>query len=69
MSTVANSASAVVRARMFPYGSMIHPTPPHAPVGSTRWDDRLNAPERTAATMPTDSHFVVVAAASRVARG
>jgi hypothetical protein len=31
----------------FPDGSMIHPTPPHAPVGSTRLDDRLNAPDRT----------------------
>jgi hypothetical protein len=52
---------------MFPYGLMIHPTPPHAPVGSTRLDDRLNAPERTAATTPTDSHLAVVAA--EVARG
>ena len=47
--------------------AMTHPTPPHAPVGSTRLDDRQKAPERTAATTPADSHFVVVAAA--VARG
>ena len=47
MLTVANGASGVVRARMFPYGSMIHPTPPYAPVGSTRLDDRPNAPELT----------------------
>src|SRR5436853_122100 len=46
---------------------MIHPTPPQAPVGSTRLEERLNAPERTAATTPADSHLAVVAAA--VARG
>ena len=47
--------------------AMTHPTPPHAPVGSTRLDERLNAPERTAATTPTANHLAVVAAA--VARG
>src|SRR3954466_16174007 len=67
MSTVANGASAFVCATIFPEGSMIHPTPPHAPLGSARFDDTLNAPDRTAATTPTDSHLAVVAAA--VARG
>ena len=37
-------------------GSMIQPLPPHAPLASTRLDDRLNAPERTAATTPAASH-------------
>src|SRR4051812_39643396 len=67
MSTVAKGTSGVVRATIFPDGSMIHPTPPHAPVGSTRLDDTLNAPDRTAATTPIESHLAVVAAA--VARG
>jgi hypothetical protein len=67
MFTVANGASADVVARMSPFGLMIQPTPPHAPVGSTRLDDKLNAPDRTAATTPTANHFSVVAAA--VARG
>src|SRR3954447_11715719 len=67
MSTVAKGTSGVVRATIFPDGSMIHPTPPHEPVGSTRLDDTLNAPERTAATTPAASHFGVVDAA--VARG
>ena len=68
MSTVANGASGVVRARMFPCGLMIHPTPPQAPVGSTRLDDRLKAPERTAATTPTDSHLAVVRSRRRARR-
>ncbi len=67
MSIVANGASGVVLARMWPSGPTIHPTPPYSPVGSTRLDDTLKAPERTAATTPTDSHLAVVAAA--VARG
>jgi hypothetical protein len=67
MSTIANGAAALVCATIVPDGSMIHPTPPHAPLGSTRFDDTLNAPERIAATTPTDSYLDVVAAA--VARG
>ena len=67
MSMVANGASGDVVARISPSGLMIQPTPPQAPVGSTRLDDRLKAPERTAATTPTASHLAVVAAA--VARG
>ena len=41
---------------------MIHPPPPHAPVASTRLDDTLYAPDRTAATTPTDSHLALVVA-------
>jgi hypothetical protein len=36
----------------FPDGSMTRATPPHASVGSTRLDDRLNAPDRTAPLRP-----------------
>ena len=67
MSRVANGSAAEVTARTSPAGSMIQPLPPHAPVVSTRLEDRLNAPERTAATTPAASHFAAVANA--VARG
>jgi len=52
MSTVAKGASRVVCARMVPCGSMIHPTPPQAPAGSTRLDERQNVADRTVATTP-----------------
>jgi hypothetical protein len=67
MSNVTNGVFEDVRASTSPEGLMIHPTPPPAPLESTLLDDRLNAPERTAATTPTDNHFAVVVAA--VARG
>ena len=41
--------------------------PPQLPLGSTRLEERLNAPERIAETTPTDSHRIVVARS--VARG
>jgi hypothetical protein len=46
---------------------MIQPPPPHAPLGSTRFEERLKAPERIAATTPRASHVSVVSSA--VARG
>ena len=46
---------------------MIHPPPPPAPVASTRFDERLYPPERTAATTPAANHRASVLAA--VARG
>jgi hypothetical protein len=52
---------------MSPSGLMIHPVPPHIPVGSTRLDDTQNAPDRTADTTPADIHFRVVV--HDVARG
>ena len=67
MSTVTHGASGLVRASTSPSGPMIHPAPPQAPVGSTRLDERLNAPDRTAATTPAANHLAIVVAA--VARG
>jgi hypothetical protein len=67
MSTVENGSPGPVVARILPSGLMIQPTPPHAPVGSTRLEDTLKAPDRAAATTPADSHLAVVDAA--VARG
>jgi len=67
MSRVMNGSAGDVIPRTSPAGSMIQPLPPQAPVRSTRLEERLKVPERTAATTPAASHFVVVASA--VARG
>src|SRR5258705_57369 len=61
MSIATNGTSDEVVARISPSGLMIQPVPPQAPVGSTRLDERLKAPDRTAATTPTASHLAVVA--------
>ena len=69
MSIVAKGASGDVLARISPSGLMIQPTPPQAPVGSTRLDETLKAPERAAATTPTANHLAVVLPPSRAATG
>ncbi|CAN5592004.1 hypothetical protein BH09GEM1_BH09GEM1_34470 [soil metagenome] len=60
MRHVTNGDSGVVLAMMCPSGLMIQPPPPHLPDGSTRLDDALNAPERTAATTPAENHLASV---------